>query len=229
MRLYESKKLHYNKYLYKISIPNQCASFFRTEFQKEGTLSYAKKKLDECNRYHSHNKSTIQVPWGSKFRDTIAVDHYYDAITIYRHLVKKQYDFLIRIEINRLNVYCNERKFLVGLYNKLRNNYVEFHEPDPLNVGFLLENKNTILVDKPPQYEYKITLGKKLGQPALAKWIDNNPHLGKMGDTAKQSCYNNGYVKGYYFYVRDKKTLFLVQMLIGDNIQRIEQLVYTDK
>ena len=105
MRLYESKKLHYNKYLYKISIPNQCASFFRTEFQKEGTLSYAKKKLDECNRYHNHRKPTINVPYGSKFRDTIEVDHYYDAITIYRHLVKKQYDFLIRIEINRLNVY----------------------------------------------------------------------------------------------------------------------------
>ncbi len=228
MKLFESKKLHYNKYLYKLSIRNQCSSFFRTEFQKEGTLSYAKGKLDECNRHHNFKKTSIDLA-GNLFRERIDNQHYYDAITIYRHLVKTKIDYLIRVELNNLMLYANDRKFLIGLSNKLKVNWIEFYEPDPLQVSLLQNNKNIILVDTPPNYEYKITLGRQLGKPALAKWLDSNPHLGRIGVKARETCANSGYVKGYYFYVRDTKALLLAQMIVGDNIQRIEQLVYTDK
>ena len=50
-----------------------------------------------------------------------------------------------------------------------------------------------------------------------------------MGETAKQYCNMSTFVKGYYFYVKDDKALFLVQMIVGDNIQRIEKLVYSPK
>lgn len=228
MKLYESKKLHYNKYLFKLTIPNQCASFFRTEFQKNGTLSYAKQKLDECNLYHDHRKPVITLPWG-RLWNTISNEHYYDAITIYRYLKKNIADYLIRCEHNTLNIYCSDRKFLINLSNKLRNNFIEFWEPDPLKINLLLQNKNIILVKNKPLYEYKCTFGKKKGKPALAKWIENNPHLGKIGDVAKLECLNEGWVKGYYFFVRDEKALLMAQMIVGDNLQRIEQLVYTDK
>ena len=131
--------------------------------------------------------------------------------------------------MHRLNLYSNDRKFLTSLSNNIKENWVEFYEPDPLQIQFLQENKNVILVDKEPQYQYKVTLGKKLGTPSLVKWIDENPHLAKIGDKAKESVTNSRYVKGYYFYVRDAKTLLIAQMLVGDNIQRIEQLVFTDK
>lgn len=49
-----------------------------------------------------------------------------------------------------------------------------------------------------------------------------------MGEVAKQECYKNGWVKGYYFYVRDSKSLFIAQMMVGDNIMRIDKLVYAD-
>ena len=230
MKLYESKKLHYNKYLFKLVIPSDCSSFFRTEFQKAGTLSYAKQKLDECNQYHDAKKSFITLPWGTRFFNTISNEDYYDAITIYRYLRKyRNFDFMIRCEHNRLIIYCSDRKFLVNLSNKLRNRFIEFWEPDPLKINFLLNNKNVILVNSVPLYEYKCTFGKKSGNPALAKWIDNNPHLAKIGDIAKNECLNQGWVKGYYFFARDEQALLMAQMIVGDNIQRIEQLVYTDK
>jgi len=210
-------------------VHNQCATFFRTEFQQPGTLSYAKGKLDECNRYHNFRKPTITIPVGSRFKDAIDTSHYYDAITIYRHIIKSDVDYLIRVEMNRLNLYSNDRKFLTGLSNNLKQAWVEFYEPDPLQIQFLQNNKNVILVDKIPEFQYKITLGKKLGLPSLAKWINDNPHLAKIGDRAKETMLNGGYVKGYYFYVRDAKALLIAQMLISDNIQRTEQLVYADK
>ena len=76
---------------------------------------------------------------------------------------------------------------------------MEFYEPDPLQIQFLQENKNVILVDKEPQYQYKVTLGKKLGTPSLVKWIDENPHLAKIGDKAKES-YNVLVFSGCFFW-----------------------------
>ena len=39
---------------------------------------------------------------------------------------------------------------------------------------------------------------------------------------------NNGYVKGYYIYIRDEKIIQLLNLFIG-NIQRIDKLVYIAK
>jgi|TARA_B100000035_G_scaffold57524_1_gene45751 hypothetical protein len=228
MKLLETKKLHYNKYLYKIAIRNQCASFFRTEFQKGVQLSYAKKRIDECHQWYDVKHPSIDIPWGNKYVNRIPREHYWDAISIYRHL-KNQEGYIVRCELNCLNIYSNDRNFLIKLNNKLKNSYIEFYEPDPEKVDLLLNDKNVILVNKLPKYEYKITLGRKKGSASLAEWIDTNPHLAKMGDTAKQECYNQGYVKGYYFFVSNKKSLLIAQMMVGENIQRIDHLVYTDK
>jgi hypothetical protein len=227
MKLRETKKLHYNKYLYKLSVPNQCASFFRTEFQKDGHLGYARQRLDVLNQHYNQKETSITVPWGSggRFYDKIPVEHYYDAIDIYRHLKCKP-GFTVRVEVNNLNIYSNDRKFLISLSNKLRNHYIEFWEPSPEDIDTLLTNENIIIVNNPPIYEFKITLGKGKGNPSLASWIDANPKLGKMGEIAKGECYKNGWVKGYYFFVRDTKSLLIAQMLVGDNIQRIDKLVY---
>ena len=227
MRLYESKKLHYGKYLYKLAIVNSLASYFRTEFQPKGDLKWCKKRLDEVQTFFRPNTQFIEKPWGggSRFKDTIPVEHFFDAIDIYRHL-KKHTEYKIRCEMNTLHIYSNDRKMVVDLGNKLRQRYTELWEPNPDNVSLLQNNTNIILVNKKPDYEYKITLGKKPGHPSLAKWIDNNPKLAKMGDIAKHECYIGGYIKGYYFHVRDNKALSLAQLLVGDNIQRIDKFVY---
>jgi hypothetical protein len=229
MKLRETKKLHYNKYLYKLSIPNQCAYIFRTEFQKDGGLGYARQRLDILHQHYNHKEKTIIVPWthNSRNYDEVPVEHYYDAIEIYRHL-KSKTGFIVRCESFHLNIYSNDRKFLISLANKLKHRYIEFWEPSPEDVDTLLSNENVIIVSKKPIYEYKITLGKRAGSSSLAKWIDANPALAKMGEVAKQECYKNGWVKGYYFYVRDSKSLFIAQMMVGDNIMRIDKLVYAD-
>lgn len=230
MKLRETKKLHYSKYLYKLSIPNACASFFRTEFQKDGQLSYARQRLDTLHQHYNNTNNTITVPWGhgSRFYDRVPVEHYYDAIDIYRHL-KNKTGFIIRCESNTLNVYSNDRKFLISLANKLRHRFIEFWEPAPEDIDKLLTNENIIIVNKKPQYEYKVTLSKGKGSPSLASWIDANPKLAKMGDIAKNECYKSGWVKGYYFFVKDTKSLLISQMIVGDNIQRIDRLVYRDE
>lgn len=225
MKLYETKKLHYGKYLYKLAIINKCAHFFRTEFQPKGDLKWAQKRLDELHQHYKVGKTTIDIPLGTRWTETIPVQHFNDAIYIYRHL-KRFNDYKIRCEVSCLHVYSNDRKMLVDLGNKISQPYTEFWEPNPENVNLLNTTSNIIISKKEPEYEYKITLGKKPGNPSLAKWIDANPKLAKMGNIAKQECLNQGWIKGYYFFVRDYKTLTIAQMLVGDNIQRIDKFVY---
>lgn len=237
LKLYETKKLHYGEYLYKLVVPNQVAPHFRTEHQTDGKLGYVRERLDTLNRHFEPSQPVIVIPtnYESKFfsvrsrlhTDETLVEHYYDAIEIYRHLKNAPKEYKLRTENFILHIYSNNRDFIINLSNKLRHKHKEFWEPDPEKANLL--EKDIIIKDKPVKFQYKITLGKKKGSPALPKWIDNNPSISKMGETAKQYCNMSTFVKGYYFYVKDDKALFLVQMIVGDNIQRIEKLVYSPK
>lgn len=230
MKLRETKKLHYNKYLYKLKLPNVCATFFRTEFQKDGHLNYARQRLDILNQHYNRTESIILVPYNglSDNYDRIPVEHYYDAIDIYRHLKNKK-NYIVRCEWHSLIIYSNDRKFLISLANKLRHRFIEFWEPAPESLKLLSAEESIIIVNSPPKYEYKVTLGLGKGSSSLASWIDANPKLGKIGEIAKAECYRSGWVKGYYFFVRDTKALLIAQMLVGDNIQRIDRLVYRNE
>jgi len=236
LKLFESKRLHYGKYLYKLVIHNKLAGIFRTEHQKDGNLGYARIKLDQCNiaytlaRKDKQFSYTFEPPWktfGVSFSDPIHVDHYFDAIKIYKALKKCQ-EYKIRIECDRIYIYSNDKNFLTRLINSC-NGFGEFWEPAVDTIDLIRDNKDVIISDKPVKFKYKITLGSKKGAPGLANWIDSNPALAKIGPNARQCCVNSSYVNGYYFFVRDDKALFFVQMLVGDNIQRIDKIVYRNE
>lgn len=233
LRLFETKKLHYGEYLYKLVVINQLSYIFRTELQKDGNLGYARQRLDMLNQVYSNVedkflKTSIELPWsGWRGHDRIPLQDYFDGITLYRNL-KKQNDYKLRVERYTLHYYTNSRDCVVKLINSIQGPG-EFHEPKPGDIELLKKEKNIILVDYPPDYKYKITLGGKKGVPGLASWIDKNPNLAKMGKIAKDECQNQGYVKGYYFFVKDDKALFIAQLLVGDNIARIDKIVYRDE
>lgn len=230
MKLYETKKLHYRKFLYRLSIHNQLSSFFRTEFQKPGKLGYVRKKIDELHTKWLPHLDQIEHRWGphNRFVDYIDVADYYDAIEIYRILYNND-DYKIRVESNMLHLYSNDRSFMQQLINKTKAGYKEFYEPNPEHIELLLNTDNVIIVQNPPKYEYKITLGKHRGSPELAKWAQTNPNLCKMGAATLQENQHKGYMSGLYFYVRDSKALLIAQMMVGHNIQRVEKLVYIEQ
>lgn len=227
MKLYEAKKLHYGEYLYRLSITNGLAGHFRTELQKEGKFSWIRKKLDEINACYNPKEHHVDVSWGytNRFVDRIPIEQFFDAIDIYR-ILNKSDNYKIRCERMSLNIYTNDRELCKRIINTLRTKNIELYEPNPQHIDKLLTDSNIILTNKIPTYEYKITLGKRKGSPSLIKWIENSPSLAKIGSVAKDECLNEGWVKGYYFFVKDEKSLLIAQMLVGNNIQRIEKFVY---
>jgi len=222
LKLRETKKLHYGEYVYKVGLYNGLAGHFRTELQRNGKLSWIKQKLDELNSSINPKDNYINVPRG-RFNYSVPVRDFYDAINLYRILMKND-SYKLRIEVNYLYLYTNDRELCTNIINNC--DAKEFWEPDPRKIETLQTEKNLILVDQKPEYQFKVTLGKKRGSPALAKWIDSNPTLGKMGDTCKHECYHEGWVKGYYFFVKNSQSLLIAELMVGDNITRLEKLVY---
>ena len=85
-------------------------------------------------------------------------------------------------------------------------------------------SNNIQIVDDKPEYTYKVYLSDK-ATPGFAKWATANQDKIKLGHSLKKNIENNGYLRGFYFWVKDEKVLLLVKMIIGGNIQRIDKLI----
>ena len=224
---YESKRLHYGKYLHKLVLSNTLNHYFRTELQKHETLSHVREKLDELTELYRKNEPLVRPIFRSEV--LVPTDDYFDALDLYA-LLKNNVDYKIRVEqYHRLTVYSNNYNLLVKIANKLRNKKsMEFHTPSPNNVSALLENEKIIIVDTPPQFNLKVHFNNKKVDRSFAVWCKNNTDKCKIGKVALESVESYGYLNNYYMYIRDEKVLNLILLLIGNNIRSVEKLVYKD-
>lgn len=224
LKLFESKKLHYKKYLYKLKVANPLTGIFRTEIQKGGKLEYARSKLEDYLTKEKNGDSLTST----KYRTTITISNHdlHEAYEIYK-ILRNAADYMLRCEYQTLIIYTNDRLLLEKISKKITSREVEIWEPDQKAVEFLKNNTNVIIVNKQPEYPYKITFGKKPGKLELAKWIEKNSDKVQIGSVLLQNLKSGArWIQGQYFYVKDENVIFLLQIMIGDNIGRIDKLVY---
>jgi|GEM_PF-2000315 hypothetical protein len=224
LQLHETKKLHYGKYLYKLKLHNQLAGIFRTEQQRNGKLSLAKLKIQEYLQQYTEGATLTKSRWRTEV--VIPKEDLLDANVVYT-ILKTHKDYIVRCEYSTLIIYTNNRSMLLKIVDKLTSSFPELWEPDPTTITFLKRNENIILVDNPTRYPYKLTFGRKKANPSLAAWIDKNGDKAKVGPVLMENLRSgNHWIQGQYIYVRDEHIIFLLQMLVGDNITRIDKLVY---
>lgn len=220
----KTNKLHYGKYFYKLNIYNDLSSIFRTEAQGNKKLSYAESQLNfiksnkigDCYRFFKRLNSTV-----------VSKECLHDAELIYSKLLEND-DYLLRCEYNSLYIYSNNLDLLESIFKNLKYpNVVEVWKPNEADLDILISNKNTIIVDKPTDFPIKVTFGSKPASPALGEWIEKNSNKVRAGYTFKLNCKKGTrWIKGQYIYVRDEKVLLFVTMLVGNNISRIDKLIY---
>lgn len=226
MKQYETTKLFYNKFLYKVSFYNSLNTIFRTEFQTKGTLSLAREKIDQLTEsYRRGVQMTLPV-----YRTWKDVDEstYLDARHVYACLIRHKEEYRIRVEsFGGMSIFSNSLPFLKKISKGLRTTHVELHSPSDEVESLLLKNANTIVSSVPVTWPLKITMGKKKRDySGFANWIRANNDKVKIGEIALQSLETPGYVSGYYFFIKSEKILNLINIMIGDNIRRIEHVVY---
>lgn len=215
MKTFETNKLFYGQYLYRLEIRNGLATFFR-----EKNLPVARSALDTLHSQHDNGKP-LQLFRGLRELHVPDID-FFDAIKLYSIFLKKD-EYKLRVQANYLNIYANDISWLDNIIKQITTDRVlSLYKPNPKYKDLL--TSNTIVIDHDIGYEYKVTFGTKYGEPAFAKWASANPKLIRIGDTALNEVFNSGYVNGMYFYARDEKTLQLCS-LMTTNIRRIDKLI----
>lgn len=221
--LRETKKLHYGKYLYKLKIYNQLAGIFRTELQRNGKLNFARTKLQEYLSRVKKGETVTKTRWRTE--KIIRTEDILDANLIYLQL-KNSKEYIVRCEYNTLIIYTNDRKLLLDIANKSKISMLELWEPDPSTIAFLQDQSNVILSDVPVYFPYKVTFGRKRPDSSLSTWIEKNRDKVQAGPIFMENLQKNNSIQGQYLYARDEHIVFLLQMLAGDNIVRIDKLIY---
>ena len=224
LKLRETRKLHYGKYLYKLVLPSTLAYAFRTSNQRTKTLSYAKSVLDEINGLYERNQPLVRQLYRTK--QTISEFEFLDAMDIYSLLVHTTNDYRIRCERNTLSIATNDLGLVDNVTKKIRTAGIEFWKPQPEMLKFLSLKHDVVLVDNKPDLEFKVYLNNKKCDPSFAAWLEANDDKSKVGHYTLGNIKHSMYNGNAYFYVRDEKVLLMVQMYISKNIRRIEKLVY---
>lgn len=215
MKLFETNKLHYGKYLYKLCVTTPLAGIFRTELQRSGKLSYAKSKLD----------SLVSNPIISRWKHDIRIlpEDLLDASSIYK-ILKNEKNYLIRCEYNTLSIFSNDKTVLLKIAKKI-NSVTEFWEPKKSMKLLLETEQNIIIVKHPPEFLYKVTFNRKIIKSEVSIWIEKNPDKVRAGSILLYNIENNISTNGQYIYVKDEKVMLLLELMLGQAIRRIDKLV----
>lgn len=215
MNKFETTKLFYNEYKYKLVVRNQLAHLFREKHYR-----FTKTHLDLLQQNFEKGKRLILVRYLRE--DFIDVLDFQEAQILFNELTKRD-DYKLRVENPRMQIYSNDKKFLQNLISKLKF-CLEFWEPGE---EALIES-NTIVLNRPMPYEYKVTLRSRTNYE-FANWYESNKNKVKIGKTCLNEIRNRGYTNGLYFYVRDERVLNLITIIIGDSISRVDKVVYKQK
>ncbi|MBR20638.1 MAG: hypothetical protein CMA64_10950 [Euryarchaeota archaeon] len=215
----QTTNLFYNRYIYKLRVRNEIGSIFRGM-----NLGYAKSKIDVMQQY-AESEQNIRSPFDGwrKKEKYITLETFMDTLATYNALESNKDECMVRCENHNLDIYSNESKWLKDLSNTVES--VEFWEPkDDVTLEFLLDNKNTIIVNRAVSWPFKAILGKRV-DPKFAQYCLNNVDKVKIGKRTLKSIQNGHNTEGYYFMSKDEKCLMLAKIALGGAIRKIVKYV----
>jgi len=225
----ETNKLFYNEYLYALKCQNPLLVIFRG---CQSGASWTRRILDGLRPYfEDKQKLAADIPHHIRediTKGIIKYRHFRDAQTIYKCLSEKfsSQEFKIRIDWpSAAKFYANDKAWLLEMATRIDCSQ-EFHQPDPKYVDALLQNGHIILVDKPPEYKWKVKFNSNKGNPNFGNWCKHNNDKVKVSESTIEYMEKGYGLEGCFMYVRDKSVLTLVTLMTGNNLGRTDELVY---
>lgn len=213
LRNKQTKKLFYDKFVYKVTVVTALAENFRGN-DIPATSHYLQHVYEKMVEKNETEKS-----WGSRWNIKTIKLHQVQRDITFSHLISSLDSYHVRVEGNHLSVYTNDLDFLENtkkLYDEpyaLREMWLP--ENDKIK-DFLLSNPKKIIR---PEYshKYKVTVNSIPDIESFKQWASKLPKLKVMS--------RNNYTIGGYFYVADEKTLSLCRIFLGDRIRRVDEIL----
>lgn len=224
LRLCETNRLHYGKYLYKLVLLNPLHTIFRSDFQKKENLGFAREHLDRLTSDYRVGEPLLLTYYRTS--KEISIEHYLDAKDVYS-VLKQEKEYKIRVDQGqKLLIYSNDKAMLLKINSKMRKSVYEFWEPKDSNINSLLSEKNIIFVKTKPQFPLRVTFNGTRVPSTFANWLENNTDKARVGDKTLSTIKEYQWCDGSYFHVRDEKVLQLVEIQIAQCIRRVDKLIY---
>lgn len=201
-------RLFNGKYKYKIVLLSKAASWFRGNDH----LTVVKKGLASAD--------TNSVSWVRKL--TLGdKDYVLKLLTA----MTAMSGYSIRVESPYINFYTNNEAD-VGKLAKIDSTHVKYVSLPTPGSESLLDDKKVLV--KNLDYAYKINMGRtRSNHSNFVVWCEDKKDRVRLTKTAKRNLSRDSAWGGYYFYVRDDKTLTMVKMFLGEGIGTIESVVKT--
>jgi hypothetical protein len=229
MYKFESVKLFYNKFYYKLELFTGAAFLFRNK-----DLKTVKQTIDEFwanidlvkTRDLDDWPTTLSYStryWLQRFNPT--EEDINNCQKLHTYLSQTDKNARVRVEINNLSIYSNLKESLYELGNSLSSNHPpSFYEPSDALKDQL--KPNVLFHSFADKYKYKITLGKVYDSSLAAYIKANNNNFVKAGPACIEAIENLsiGSYNNFYIYVRDDNILNLLSMF-GFETKRIEELL----
>lgn len=201
----KTNKLFMDKFRYKIVLVSKFAPMFRSTNLKD----------IESRLNHYISKGSFP-PWiwsGEKVDYTVAEDIV--------STLKPLEDYKIMVSSPFISLYTDNYDDFKSVSKRLINHIKYISLPEDSTP--ILE-KNTVYL-KRIDYGYKVTISNKIdNNESFFKWCRDNDKI-RMPERCQRHVKRGWRVGDSYFYVKDSKTLSMVQMFIGSNIQRIDRVV----
>lgn len=226
MKKTETKKLFYNKYLYRVQLVTKFGDLFRPKHRKKLEAELVALDIEKNRRSKSRvSKNESFALTGYPWRHRSIFWNDIDLANDILGLLKANDDYKIRVEGHWVSIYSNSESFIDSFVNELPSTCVkEISKPDPKLKDTLVPGK-LIVSEKFKNFEYKVHFSY-VRDSKLPEWISANNDLFEITPHS-QDMLNRGYGVNYMqLYVKDKKALTVLQMRMPSNLLHLYELVH---
>lgn len=205
----KTKKLFFDRYLYKIAVRTILAKEFRGNDMEKTRIA-----IDHVKNTMLRNGDTeiyVGISWN---RSRVTLNEVYRDLAMIV-LLESQQDYLIRVEGHSLAFYTNDESAIETVDELYDVNVREICKPaDDKIKEFLLANPKSIIREE-FTHRYKVTVNPIEDSTAFKQWAEQLPKIKVM---------RTDYLFGGYFYVADLKTLSMCRLFLADKIRRVDEL-----
>ena len=201
-----TNKLFLDKYRYKVVLTTKFAPIFRNK-----DISSIKRKIE-------YWKSVDRFPpyiYGGHKSD-------YDiGLNIANALNANSAEYKVMVSSPWISFYTDSEVDFYLLTKTLKNQIRYVSMPSE---KYQVLEKNTIYL-KRIDFDYKVTISNRIdNNESFFNWCRDNDKI-RMPVRCQRHVKRGWRIGDSYFYVKDAKSLSMVQMFIGSNIQRIDRVI----
>ena len=221
LKINETKKLFYNKFVYKINLELGGVAYL-----KRMSFEDLKKMQSFGSSFGRHSTTRDQAIKNKK--EIIELGFFLEAC-------KSKYTFHSRAEGSTLSLYSNDENFVNKIKKECKDYTTELWEPASVQAeSFLKSNTRKIICDALPKgkYRYKVHIANASiptnSRVSFLNWAnkyDDSRIFLPCSTKRNLGEESAGYFYGQYFYTSDDKMLNMSLMFFSDYIQKTEHYV----